>query len=292
MIEDLPSGDDIALCVKRLLHAADAGERLPTPVDDIVAAADLTRTDEIVVSRSMIRRAPERMRPLLRSAGRKILGLLDRRERIIQIKAARTPGRERFVTSHEVAHSILPWQADLAVFGDDQRTLSPQIADMFEREANQGAAEILFQQDLLRRVALDYPINISTPIELADLFGASIHATFRRWVEGLDTVACGLVLDAHLREHCRKRYEQIFTPQWKQQIGHRSFPTSMPTMRYPFVSQELPKGTFQTPNSNSAPVTLRYETVDTPYRRFVLLWSPTQQSFIARHRKQPVILPF
>ena len=31
MIEDLPSGSDITLCVKWLLHAADAGDRLPTP---------------------------------------------------------------------------------------------------------------------------------------------------------------------------------------------------------------------------------------------------------------------
>ena len=292
MIDDLPSGGDITLCVKGLLHAADVGERLPTPVDDIVVAAGLTRTGEIVVSSSMIRRAPREMRPLLRSAGRKILGLLDRRERVIQIKSVRTPGQKRFVTCHEVAHDIFPWQAELAVLGDDRRTLSPQVTAMFEREANQGAAELLFQQDLLKRVALDYPISLSTPIELAVLFGASIHATFRRWVEGLDTTACGLVLDTNLTGNHRSRYEQIFTAQWKQQIGHRSFPTTMPTIRYPFVSQELPEGTFPTIDHDGTPVTLRYETFETPYRRFVLLWSPTRQGFVARHRKQPVILPF
>lgn len=292
MIEDLPSGGDIALYVKRLLHAADVEERLPTPVEDIVVAAGLSRTDEIVVSASMITRAPKRMRRLLRSASPKILGILDRRERVIQTASLGTPGRRRFVTLHEVAHDILPWQADLAVLGDNRHTLSPQVTALFEREANQGAAELLFQQDLLKRRALDYPIKLSTPIELAVLFGASIHATFRRWVEGLDTTACGLVLDTSLTENHRTRYEQIFTPQWKQQIGHRSFPTRVPTTRYPFASQELSEGTCQTTDRNGAPVTLRYETFETPYRRFVLLWSPTRQGFVARHRKQPVIRPF
>ena len=292
MIEDLPSGSDITLCVKWLLHAADAGDRLPTPVNDIVAAAGLTRTDDIVLSPSMISRAPKKMRPLLRSARRKILGVLDRRERVIQIKSARTAGRERFVTCHEVAHDIFPWQADLAVVGDNRQSLSPNVTAMFEREANQGAAEILFQQDLLRRMARDYPISISTPLELAVLFGSSIHATFRRWVEGLDAVACGLVLDPNLTENRRSRYEQIFTPQWQQQIGRQSFPLTMTTTQYPFVSEELREGTFHTTSQDGTSVELRYETYTTGYRQFTLLWSPTRQSFIARHRKQPIIPPF
>lgn len=292
MIEDLPSGSDITLHVKRLLYAADAGDRLPTPVDDIVVAAGLTRTDGIVISPSMISRAPKKMRPLLRSARRKILGVLDRRERVIQIKHARTAGRERFVTCHEVAHDILPWQADLAVVGDNRQSLSPQVTAMFEREANQGAAEILFQQDLLRRVARDYPIRISTPLDLATLFGASIHATFRRWVEGLDAVACGLVLDPNLTEGHRRRYEQIFTPQWQQQLRRQSFPPTMTTTQYSFVSEELREGTFHTTTRDDRSVELRYETYTTGYRHFALLWAPTRQNFIARHRKQPIISPF
>ena len=84
-----------------------------------------------------------------------------------------------------------------------------------------------FQQDLLKRVALDYPISFSTPIELSSLFGASIHATFRRWLEGLDAAACGLVLDANLTQGRRKRYEQVLTTQWKQQFGPYRFPRMM-----------------------------------------------------------------
>ena len=244
------------------------------------------------MSDSMIRRAPtNEMRRLLRTAKRKILGLLDRRESVIQTASLRSPGRKRFVVSHELAHDILPWQADLAVHGDNQHTLSPQVMALFEREANQGAAEILFQQDLLKRMALDYPISFSTPIELSSLFGASIHATFRRWVEGLDAAACGLVLDTNLTEGRRKRYEQVLTTQWKQQCGPSYFPRMMSTTQYPFVSQGLAKGTFHINDRDGTPIQLRYETFRTPYRQFALLWLPKQQRFLARHRKRPVILP-
>ena len=147
-----------------------------------------------------------------------------------------------------------------------------------------------FQQDLLKRVALDYPISFSTPIELSSLFGASIHATFRRWLEGLDAAACGLVLDANLTQGRRKRYEQVLTTQWKQQFGPYRFPRMMSTTSYPFASQELSKGTFHIDDRDGTPIKLRYETFRTPYRQFALLWLPKQQSFLARHRKQPVIL--
>ena len=291
VIDDLASADAIALHVTHLLRNADAGERLPTPIDDIIVVAGLTLTGKIVVSDSLIKRAPtEEMRRLLSGVKRKILGILDRRERVIQIAPLGSTGRKRFVVSHELAHEILPWQADLAVHGDDQHTLSPQVMALFEREANQGAAEILFQQDLLKRMALDYPISFSTPIELSILFGASIHATFRRWVEGLDAAVCGLVLDANLTEGRRKRYEQVLTTRWKQQFGPSYFPRMMSTTPYPFVSQELSKGTFHIDDRDGTPIKLRYETFRTPYRQFALLWLPKQQSFLARHRKRPVIL--
>lgn len=271
MLEDLDSAADIDRRVARLLRLADAGERLPTPVEDIAAAAGLVQTDEIVVSESMIKRAPKEMRRLLRSAERKIAGALDRRERVIQIAAIHTTGRQRFVACHEVAHDIFPWQRDLAVLGDDQKTLSPQVAATFEREANQGAAEILFQQDLLARIAKDYPIRISTPVELATLFEASIHATFRRWTESIDAAACGLVLDTKLTGGSRKRYEQVPTTRWQQQFGPRSFPEEMSAKRFPFASQHLPEtifeGTYLLTDLAGNPVKLKYETFSTPYRR-------------------------
>ena len=68
-----------------LLRKADIDERLPTPVDDIVAAAGLIEEADYVLSESKIRDAPKQLRRLLRAAGRKIRGVLDRRERVLHV---------------------------------------------------------------------------------------------------------------------------------------------------------------------------------------------------------------
>lgn len=290
MLHDLDSADDITECVTRLLHLADAGERLPTPVDDIIAAAGLTKTDEILVSESMIRRAPTGMRKLLRSAGRKITGVLDRRERVIQVADISTIGRKRFVACHEVAHDIFPWQSELAVLGDNSQTLSRQVTDLFEREANQGSAEILFQQDLLQRIARDYPIAVSTPVELANLFGASIHATFRRWAEEVDAPVCVLVLDTEITDGHRRRYEQVTSTEWRERFGPKMFPNRMSTETYLFASPLEINGTLSMKNSDRETELVQYEIFQTPYRRFVLLWLPTTRSLIARHRRRATIV--
>ena len=290
MLADLDSADEITKHVGHLLRLAEVGERLPTPVEDIVAAAGLTKTSEIAITESMIRRAPASMRRLLRSAARKIQGVLHRSEQVIQIAPTTSAERERFVTCHEVAHAILPWQSDLAVLGDNQRTLSPRVATLFEREANQGAAEILFQQGLLARMAQDYPIAISTPLVLAQCFGASIHATFRRWVESVDGVACGLVLDTKLVMAHRKRYEQVLTLRWQQQFGSAGFPKEMDARAFPFAAQTALDGTLPIIDANGTPVELQYEAVQTPYRRFALLWLPQRESLVARLRRTPIIV--
>ena len=155
MLSDLDSGDEIAASVQRLLLVADVDERLPTPVADIVAAAGLVKTDQVLLSDSAIARAPKHLRKLLRSAARKVVGVLDRRERVIQIEPSSSTGRENFVTCHEVAHDIFEWQRDLQVLGDTSQTLTAAVTNRFEREANQGGAEILFQLDLFRRIAAD-----------------------------------------------------------------------------------------------------------------------------------------
>ncbi len=290
MLADLDSADEITKHVGHLLRLADVDERLPTPVEDIVVAAGLTKTDEILITESMIRRAPAKMQRLLRSAARKIQGVLHRKEHVIQIAPNNSAERERFVTCHEVTHAILPWQSDLAVLGDNHRTLSPQVTALFEREANQGAAEILFQQGLLTRIALDYPISMSTPVVLAQCFGASIHATFRRWVENIDGVACGLVLDTKLVNGHRRRYEQILTPRWQQQFGPGGFPQEMGAKTFPFAKRALLEGTFPLVDVNGTPIELRYEALQTPYRRFALLWLPKRGSLVARLRRTPTIV--
>ena len=81
MLDDLDSGSAIAAEVSRLLRVADVKERLPTPVDDLVAAADLRKVAKIDIDEAMVAAAPTaEMRRILGGAMRKIRGLLDRRD--------------------------------------------------------------------------------------------------------------------------------------------------------------------------------------------------------------------
>lgn len=289
MLSDLENGPAIALSVERLLRVADINDRLPTPVGDLVEAAGLSKTNEVLLSDSMIKQAPKELRKLLRAAARKVSGVLDRRERVIQIAPTSSTGRENFITCHEITHDILPWQRDLQVLADTSQTLSPAMTLEFEREANQGGAELLFQRDLLQRIAREHPIDISTPALLSEMFGASFHSTFRRWIEGLDFAVCGLVLDTNTTQSSqrRARYEHVTSSSWASRFSRYSFPRKLDASTYPFAANRHGEGDFKLNDAAGDPVTLQWQAYSTPYRMFVVLWVPAKQSFVAERRKAP-----
>ena len=99
--------------------------------------------------------------------------MLDRRERVVHVEDSLSDVRRNFFKLHEVGHDILPWQHELKVVAETGKTLSSQTERLFEREANQCAAELYFQAGLFQRISHDYPVNITTPIQLAELLGAS-----------------------------------------------------------------------------------------------------------------------
>ena len=67
------------------------------------------------------------------------------------------------------------------IFQDCEKTLEPEIADLFEREANNFARFVLFQGDGYRDIAADHALAIKTPIKLAEKFGASVYASCREY---------------------------------------------------------------------------------------------------------------
>lgn len=297
MIKPLDNLDDIRDVARAVLRKADVADRLPTPVDDIVAGCGLLESDDYILSESKILQAPRELRRLLQSAGRKIRGALDRRERVLHVSPSiDVPAQRQFVRCHEAMHDALPWQRDLVVLGDTNRTLAPDVEFVFEREANQGGAELLFQLDLLARVARDYPIDISTPVRLADLFGASIHATFRRWIEDNTNPVCGLVLDPQpltTSALAFRRFELVESKSWIGRYGPNRFPTRLASPSYGFLSQLGLAGSgdidayWGLDDRNAEMTTVRVQSFCNTYRVFVLLWLPAKESFIARHRARP-----
>jgi Zn-dependent peptidase ImmA (M78 family) len=288
-LSDLEAADDISMRVDRLLRAADAYGRFPTPVDDIVAAAQLTFADDYVLDESAIRKAPAYLRGLLRSAKNKIQGLVDRRARVVHISPAiEHAGKRRFVTLHETTHQILPHQRDL-LYADDHETLSPTTNRLFEQEANQGAAELLFQRNAFSHEAADMEVSITAIWALAARYGSSFHAAVRRYAETHPCAVAAIVLDrtpAISEPTTWVRHECVSTPTWSAKFGPARWPRAMSALKYPFLAtitnpevQEV-----RLVNVRGDMSSVRVEAYQTPYRTFVLLWLAPPRRLLPRRR--------
>jgi hypothetical protein len=294
----LRSCEDIRKAAHALLMKADVAERLPTPVDDLVSAAGLMEADDYEINESLIQKMPRYLRGVVRGAARKITGLLDRREQVISIDQSLDERRKKFVKLHEVSHHIFPWQRELQVLADTAKTLSPSIKMLFEREANQGAAELFFQVDLLKRVARDYPLHRTTPFELGELFGSSAHAAFRHWIGSHPGCVCGFVLDKHYvarGEIIFKRFECIPSSDWSEQFGNRVFPQTLPISTFSFLGplvtgRDDVETDWTLDDLNMIPRTVNVQSFSNGYNNFVMVWVPEQESFVARLRKKPRIV--
>jgi len=90
--------------------------------------------------------------------------------------------KQNFLKLHEAGHHELPTHCKLyRIFQDCEKTLAPEIADLFEREANNFARFVLFQGDGYRDMAADQKFEIKTPMKLAGKFGASVYASCREF---------------------------------------------------------------------------------------------------------------
>ena len=107
------------------------------------------------------------------------------------------PVRKRFVMLHEVGHGFMPWQqrAMYDLVEDCDHALDPEAADLFDREANVFASEVLFQNDTFSDMAADETFEIWTPIRLARKFDASLYASIRQYVSKNDRCCAVLVLN-------------------------------------------------------------------------------------------------
>lgn len=170
----------------RLLREASALRRFPTPVDDLLAAAKLTVMDDEILNDDLLQRFIKKAKSgaaALKSALSKVLGLFDADDRLVVIDRDAPKPRKPFIKVHEVGHGSLPHQSKMyRLMHDCEKTLDPEIADLFEREANVFASEVLFQGEVFSQEAHDQSFGIKIPIGLARKFGASNYSTFRRYV--------------------------------------------------------------------------------------------------------------
>jgi len=219
-----------------LLRKADAYGRFPTPVQDLVEASKLEIAREsalaVVGLDGIYRHLPNFLKlapDTVKSAAAKLLGLLDRRERMIHLDPKTHPKRKLYVTVHEIGHEMLPHQRKMfQLLEESEAEIDPDTKDLFEQEANCFASHVLFQRDGFTQEAADHPLGIKVPVELAKKYGPSVYASARRYVES-HHLPCALVVfelpvcvDGASPEMELRRV--ITSPLFRQQFGAVAWP--------------------------------------------------------------------
>jgi len=93
---------------------------------------------------------------------------------------------------HEVAHSVLPWHADLLYYCPII-LLPARVQRQMELEADAFTSDCLFLGSRFTEEAKAVPVGIRPIIQLADAYGASITSALRRYVEENPDPCCLLV---------------------------------------------------------------------------------------------------
>ena len=195
--EDLLAVEERA---QRLLDRADAWNRFPVPIDDILCAAKVriaptSAFDPAAIVSYLQGKAAATGRRVKRAIS-KVFGLYDAEGAVIHIDSSVVESKQTFLALHETGHHDLPVHRQIfRLFQDCNMTLDAEVADKFEREANNFARFVLFKGDTFARHAADCSLEIRTPIKLAKTFGASIYAAAREFARTNDRACVVFVLD-------------------------------------------------------------------------------------------------
>lgn len=219
---------------ERTLRQAGALGRFPTPIADIVEASRLLIAEGQLEEDGLITRFRRKAKSAghhLRRALSKVLGVLDTAARIVYLDRTVHVAKRAFLKLHETAHAVLPWQCDIyAITEDCEKTLAPEIADEFEREANTFAADVIFQINAFTEEANQYAFNILVPVKLSRRYGASIYMSIRRYVTENHRACAVLVLEPP--QYCKDGgfvadfRREIVSQEFRCQFGQLKWPSS------------------------------------------------------------------
>lgn len=166
----------------------------PTPVDDIIEAAQHIVIADQEIDDRFLAKATKKVGGALKKALSKVLGVLDVTAKTMHLDKTVHAAKLPFLKLHELGHGLLPWQRDVyALTADCKQTLDPEINDLFERETNAFASEVLFQVDTFTNEAADHAFSIKTPMNLSKKYGASVYSTIRRYVR-TNARSCAVVV--------------------------------------------------------------------------------------------------
>jgi hypothetical protein len=127
--------------------------------------------------------AREQIRQVLERAGLTGLWVPDGRK--IFVDQDSPENKHRWIETHEIAHSLIPWHQEF-LMGDDELTLDPACHEVIEAEANFGAGRLLFLGARFAEEARSLPPTFKSVQALSDRFKNSLKSTFWRFVEDRD----------------------------------------------------------------------------------------------------------
>lgn len=246
MIKNSHSSDEINRISYDILKQCKAWGKLPTPVDDIIKFAELKFNDNPYIT-DIPRNYVSKSADVLKKALRKINGILDRKEKIIYVDVNQLENRKRYVKLHEVGHEVLPWQKKYyEIIEDDEISISEQTKEDFESEANLFASATLFQLDRFVEEMNKLPLEIGSSMKLAEIFGASKHASLRRYVEySRDRCALLVLKDLSVANmNCKKR-DYFQSTKFTKSFGNINWNDDL-GLEWPFVQDYLQRRRFHT----------------------------------------------
>ncbi len=183
------SPQDLEAIEKRarlILDECDGWQRFPVPIEDILTAANLqlapTSAFNSFAILAYIKGKAIITKEKVKAALSKVFGIYDAEEAIIHIDTSVVLSKQNFLKLHETGHHRIPTHRKMfKLFQDCKETLSHEIADQFEREANNFARYVLFKGQTFSGMAADSELGIKIPMKLAKIFGASIYAACREY---------------------------------------------------------------------------------------------------------------
>lgn len=212
-----------------LLDRADAWDQFPVPIDELLAAADVRVAttgafDPAAILDYIHNRATGAALRIQRAIS-KVLGLYDPHAGIIHVDESVVRPKQTFLKLHETAHHDLPvHRRSFGLFQDCDNTLAPEVADQFEREANNYARFVLFKGEMFAERAADYPLAIRTPMQLAREFGSSVYAGLREYVRTNRMPCMAVILNPIERTTDSRMTASIrrveVSPTWATRFGH------------------------------------------------------------------------
>ncbi|PDS75033.1 ImmA/IrrE family metallo-endopeptidase [Rhizobium sp. L43] len=283
-----------------LLNKASAWDRLPTPVPDLLDAAKLRVAPMSAFDpRSLMRHAREfgeRAASLIKSAIEKVRGIFDVQEDLIHVDDTVAESKQNFLKLHEAGHKHIPHQSKLFRWIQDcDKSLSPDISDQFEREANIFASVVLFQDGRFAEMAADSAFSIKVPLALSKKFGASAYASMREYVRRNERACAVIVLNP--LEICpvlgmRSELRRVeFSPLFQKRFGELKLPEHVDRLSpladfVPLAGRRMSRpGTLRLEDKNGDVVEFVAEGFATPFNSFILIHATAEL-------KKSIVVPF